>query len=324
MLTTVVGSYPVIKMGPGSIGSKLSNILGFYDEFVPCLEIAVGDQIEAGIDIISDGQVRGDMIEIFARNIPGMVVEDNVPKIVGKIRAADKSVGASDLKLALKTAKNLSNDFQMNSKVFIDNEFNESCKGVKGIITGPSTLVLSCRIEGFYNRDKKKRIIEDMALVLKKEAHDLEKAGAAMIQIDEPFLSTGVADISVARKAIKTITKDLEVPVSMHICGEIGEILKDILNFPVQIIDCEFAGMDSNIESLKNEYSGSKKIGFGCIDTKKHSVENLDGVLNLIKEGINIVGKENMILDPDCGMRMLSREMALLKLKKMKETVAWL
>jgi 5-methyltetrahydropteroyltriglutamate--homocysteine methyltransferase len=324
MLTTVVGSYPVIKTGPDSIGSKVSNILGLYDEFVNCLEIAVGDQIEAGIDIISDGQVRGDMIEIFARNIPGMVVEDNIPKIIGKIRAADKSVGASDLKLALKTAKKLSNDFQANSKVFIDNQFNESCKGVKGIITGPTTLVLSCRIEGFYNRDKKERIIEDMAHVLKKEAHDLEKAGAAMIQIDEPFLSTGVADISVARKAIKTITKDLEVPVSMHVCGDIGEILNDILNFPVQIIDCEFAGIDSNIESLKNEYSGSKKIGFGCIDTKKHSVDNLDGILNLIKEGIDVVGKENMILDPDCGMRMLSREMALLKLKKMKETLAWL
>ena len=63
-----------------------------------------------------------------------------------------------------------------------NNKFNENCKGVKGIITGPSTLVLSCRIEGFYKRDKKERIIGDMALALKKEAHDLERAGAVMIQ----------------------------------------------------------------------------------------------------------------------------------------------
>jgi 5-methyltetrahydropteroyltriglutamate--homocysteine methyltransferase len=324
MLTTVVGSYPVIKRNPKGIGSKVSNILGVYDEFIPCMEIAVNDQIDAGIDIISDGQVRGDMISIFAENIPGMVVEGDIPKIVGKIRAADKSIGASDLSFALKTAKSISKDFQVNSELFIDSQFNETCKGVKGIITGPTTLVLSSRIEGFYNRDKKGKIIGDMANALKKEAHDLERAGATMIQIDEPFLSTGVAEISDARKAINTITEDLKVPVSMHVCGEIGEILKDILKFPVQIIDCEFAGINSNIESLKSEYSGSKKIGFGCINTKNEAIENLEQILNLIKEGINIVGKENMILDPDCGMRMFSREIALQKLKKMKETVAWL
>ena len=43
--------------------------LGFYDQYIPALELAVEDQINAGIDIISDGQVRGDMIEIFAENI---------------------------------------------------------------------------------------------------------------------------------------------------------------------------------------------------------------------------------------------------------------
>jgi 5-methyltetrahydropteroyltriglutamate--homocysteine methyltransferase len=324
MLTTVVGSYPVVKMDPKSIGSKISNILGFYDEFIPSLETAVQDQINAGIDIISDGQVRGDMIEIFARNIHGMIVEDDVPKIVGKIRTDNKSIGASDLKKALDVAKNLSDDFKGNSPLLLDNKFNENCKGVKGIITGPSTLVLSCRIEGFYNRDKKERIIGDMALALKKEAHDLEKAGAVMIQIDEPFLSTGLADISTAKNAIKTITEDLKVPVSMHVCGEISGILGDILNFPVHIIDCEFAGITNNLEALKKEYNGAKKIGFGCIDTKTDNLENLDQILNLINVGIGVVGKENMILDPDCGMRMLAREVAILKLKKMKETVAWL
>ena len=80
MLTTVVGSYPVTTKRPESISSKISNILGLYDEFVPCYEIAVEDQIKAGIDIISDGQVRGDMIEIYARNIPGMIVEEMFPR----------------------------------------------------------------------------------------------------------------------------------------------------------------------------------------------------------------------------------------------------
>ena len=81
----------------------------------------------------------------------------------------------------------------------------------------------------------------------------------AMIQIDEPFLSTGVANLGTAKKALKIVTEDLEVPVSMHVCGDVGEVLRDILKFPVQIIDCEFAGIPSNIDSLEDEYPWIQK-----------------------------------------------------------------
>ena len=50
---------------------------------------------------------------------------------------------------------------------------------------------------------------------------------------------------------MKIITEDLNIPVSMHVCGEIGKILNDLLKFPVQIIDCEFAGNLSNMSSLE-------------------------------------------------------------------------
>lgn len=325
MLTTVVGSYPAVLRDPDSTGSKLKALFGVYDPYGTALKIAVEDQIKAGVDIISDGQVRGDMIEIFARKIIGMTIEGGVPKIIGKIRPANKSVGASDLKLALKIAENISKDYgETSNQVLVDDEFNTNFKGLKGIVTGPTTMVLSSRIEGFYNRDNKKAIIEDMAFALKNEVSQLEKAGASMIQVDEPFLSTGVADISTANYAIKILIEDLEVPVSMHVCGDVGEIFRDILKFPVQIIDCEFAGVPSNIDSLEKNYRGSKKIGFGCINTKTEKIEGPDQILNLIKMGINIVGEENMMVDPDCGMRMLPRNVALDKLKNMREAVGWL
>jgi 5-methyltetrahydropteroyltriglutamate--homocysteine methyltransferase len=328
MLTTVVGSYPVILKDPTSLGSKIAKIFGSYDQFIPALELAVRDQINAGIDVISDGQVRGDMIDVFARNIPGMVVEDNIPKILSKITPANQSIGAHDLEIALKIANKISKDFAKSSnnrsKLLVEDDFNINFKGIKGIITGPTTLVLSSRIEGFYKRDKKEKIIKDMAMALRKEVEYLQEAGAAMIQIDEPFLSTGVADLLSAKNAIKIITNNLEIPVSMHVCGNIGEVLKDILNFPVQIIDCEFAGIPANIQTLEQEYDGSKKIGFGCVDTKVDGVEKVDKVVNLLKKGLEIIGEENMIVDPDCGMRMLSRDAALLKLKNMTEAVGWL
>jgi 5-methyltetrahydropteroyltriglutamate--homocysteine methyltransferase len=322
MLTTVVGSFPVSSpCVPESVSSKISNFLGFYDPYLPLLELAVKDQINAGVDIISDGQIRGDMIQVFARHLPGMVVEQNTSKIVDKIRPANHSLGGNDLKHALKIAQKTSSDFsdsnKKDAKLLIGNDFNKNFKGVKGIITGPTTLVLSSRIEGFYNRDKKEKIIMDMAMALKKEAYSLQEAGAAIIQIDEPYLSTGVADLKTAKTAIKIITDNLDIPVSMHVCGDVRDIFKDILKFSVQIIDCEFAGLPNNIKALEQEYDGSKKIGFGCIDTKVEAVDELDSVVKLIKNGVDIIGEENMMLDPDCGMRMLSRDVALLKLKKM-------
>ena len=268
------------------------------------------------------------MIEGFARTIPGMVVEGNTPKIVNKIRPAHNYLGVQDIKFALKTAKKISKKFDPksadNKKIFEGDVFNEHFKGIKGIVTGPTTLVLSCRIEGFYSRDNKDQIILDMAAALKKEATELQNAGAAMIQIDEPFLSTGVCDVELAKKALKIVTKDLVVPVSIHVCGDVGKIFSKLLKFPVQIIDCEFAGMSSNINTIEQLFDGSKKIGLGCIDTKNQKIEPIEQVTTIIKKGIDIVGEENIVLDPDCGMRMLSRDVALQKLRRMTEAVKWL
>ncbi|AEG17489.1 methionine synthase [Methanobacterium paludis] len=323
MLKTVVGSYPAFPQEPSSVSSKIADLFGSYDRYKPALELAVHDQIKAGIDLISDGQVRGDMIEAFAGKIPGMTVEGNISKIVGKIKPLPHSLGASDLKLTINTAKKISNEFDK-SELLIKGKFNENFKGVKGIVTGPTTLVLSCRIEGFYDKDKKDDAIIDLAWALKKEVEYLEEAGAAVIQIDEPFLSTGVADINTAKKAVEIVTKDINVPVSMHVCGGIGSVFNDLLGFKVDIVDCEFAGLPENIHALESSNLRGKKIGFGCIDTKKEEVETTEDVSDLIKMGIDLIGEENMIIDPDCGMRMLSRETAFAKLKTMTEAVEWL
>ncbi len=315
MLTTVVGSYPALPQGPSSLSQKLSNIFGTYDEYKPAIALAVRDQIEAGIDIISDGQVRAGMVEIFAKSIPGMAVEDKTTKVVGKIMPSYESISADDLKYAIKVAEGISKDYKGNSKKTLE----ENVKGVKGIITGPSTLVFSSRMEGFYN--KKEDAVLDLAAALKKEAEFLEKAGAVYIQIDEPFLSTGMVDVKNAKKAVEIITRDLSIPTAMHVCGDVGNIFEEIIKFKVDIIDCEFAGIPKNMDLLENHNLNGKKIGFGCLDTKTDKIETKEEIENLIKRGIELIGAENMLADPDCGMRMRSRDAAFSKLKSMTMAV---
>ncbi len=311
MLTTVVGSYPSLPRGPSSFSQKISGVLGTYDEYKPAIELAVRDQIEAGIDIISDGQVRAGMVEIFAKAIPGMAVEENTSKITGKIMPAYSEISAGDLKYAINVSKSISKEFNSNGK----KKLEEGIKGVKGIITGPSTLVFSSRLEGFYN--KKEDAIIDLAHALKKEAEFLEDAGAICIQIDEPFISTGVVDVKIAKKAVEIITKDLSVPKALHVCGDVGNVFGDILKFKVDVLDFEFAGIPQNVNLLENHDLNGKKIGFGCLDTKTDNIETKEEVEGLIKKGIDLIGAENMIADPDCGMRMRSRDAAFSKLKSM-------
>lgn len=324
MLTTVVGSYPSHPQEPSSFSSKLSSLLGSYDPYQVAVESAVKDQIKADVNLISTGQVRGDMVEIFAREIIGMTWEEGTSKIKGKILPPNHSIGANDIKIALKTASHISEDFEKTKKVLINGEFNEAARGVKGIITGPTTMVLSSRMEGFYTVEKRDKAILDMAHALNREAKYLEEAGAALIQFDEPFLSTGMADMKTAYQAIKIAQKGLKVPRVMHVCGDVEQVFSQLLKFPVDIIDCEFAGIRKNLEVLQNTDLGGKKIGFGCVDTKTERVEGPEEIHTLLKEGIEIIGEHNMLVDPDCGMRMLPPDVAYQKLKNMTEAVGWL
>jgi 5-methyltetrahydropteroyltriglutamate--homocysteine methyltransferase len=324
MLTTVVGSYPVITRQPKSFTDRVKASFGSYDPYQYAVEQAVMDQIKAGIDLISDGQVRGSMLEIFAQSIPGMTLEDKKPVIQGKITPAPYSILASDIKLALNTAKKISPDYVKKTDILEGQIFKENFKGVKGIITGPTTLALSSLIEGFYNKDNKEEIIVDLSWALKKEAEYLENAGAAVIQIDEPYLSIGIADLKTARKALDIITGNINVPVAMHVCGEVTDIWDELLKFKIDIIDCEFAGQKKNLQILENTDLKGKKLGLGCIDSKTDEIEKKDQIAFIINKVIDNLGKDNIMADPDCGMRLRSREAAFSKLKVMVDTVKWL
>ena len=308
MKSTVVGSFPVEVKEPSSAKNKLLNAFGAYDPFKDSIKDSVIAQLDAGVDIISDGQVRGDMVSIFTEYIPGMKIEDGNTVIVSKIRNPTQEISVDDLKYAKKVMKD-----------YYGGNIPEG-KGVKGIITGPNTIVHSSRIASFY-KNKEDAII-DLAHSLKYEVDAIaKKVKPVYIQVDEPFLSTGMVEMKTAREAIGILKDGLEIPFAMHVCGILKDAFADIARFNVDILDFEFAGNNVNMGVLEKNYSliANKKLGFGCVDSSVNVVDDKSDVDELVKKAIEIVGKDNLILDPDCGLRRAPKDVAFDKLKLMNE-----
>jgi len=285
LATTVVGSYPVVKTG---------GLKSIFDPLAGAVETAVTDQMNAGIDIISDGQVRGDMIGAFTSKLPGIREQD----VIGKIQPASGAITVADTKYA-----------------------RSKFPKVKGIITGPSTLAHGLRIETPLYRGRDELVL-DLAQALASEARALEEAGAAIVQIDEPILSTGAADLVVGRQAVNMITSVLRIPSCMHVCGTIGEAIDDILKTQVSVLDFEFSENPENLEVLSEKDLKGRLIGYGCVASADPGVESVETIEKRIRKGVEIFGAENMLVDPDCGLRMLARDVAFGKLSNMVKAAA--
>jgi len=282
LATTVVGSYPVIK------GSGLRSL---FDPLHTAVERAVADQITAGIDIISDGQVRGDMIQIFASKLPGVKGQE----VIGKVQPASSPTTVGDTKYALTKAPK-----------------------VRGIITGPATLAHGLHISTPMYRNREELSL-DLAAALVPEAKALESAGVTLLQIDEPIFSTGMADLACGKQAIEIITTALRIPTCMHVCGNLGNVLDEILKFKVNVLDFEFANNPANLDLLSRRDLAGRMIGYGCVDSSIDKIESVADIKKRIEKGIEIFDPRIMLLDPDCGMRMRSRDVAFAKLKHMAE-----
>lgn len=278
--TTVVGSYPV---------TKTLKFRSFLDPLHSAVERAVTDQIEAGIDIISDGQVRGDMITVFTSQLPG--IRGQV--VGGKILPPAQPVTLADTRYALTRHPE-----------------------VKGILTGPSTLSHGLKIGSPMYRNRGELCI-DLAHALATEARALDRAGVTMIQIDEPIFSTGIADLDMGRKAIEIITAEVKSPVALHVCGELVDVIDEILAIPVDMFDFEFSVSQENLEVVSGKDLKGRLIGFGCVNTSDPAVESVATIEKRIESGVRVFDIEQMVIDPDCGMRMLTRDSAFHKLKNM-------
>ena len=283
--TTVIGSYPVQINREKIMNNYFDQKAYSWNQYITK---SVEDMVNAGIDIISDGQTRDPFVNIFARKLKGCRIRDRI-EVVDNIEYINQ-ITVEDLK-------------------YVKSIIPSKTKLV-GLIAGPYTLAKSS-VDLFYNDMKEMSF--DYAKALRNEAEAIEKY-VDLISIDEPFYSVEFPDY--AKDLIKIITKNIAVPKRLHVCGNVSKIFKDLIEIPVDILSHEFMATPSLLNEFK-DYTFSQNICLGSVRSDDVKVESVDEITKHIKNALDIFGDKIIQISPDCGLRLLPGDVAFNKLKNL-------
>ncbi len=189
-----------------------------------------------------------------------------------------------------------------------------TARPVKGMLTGPVTM-----LQWSFVRDDLPReaVCRQLALVLREEVQDLERAGIRVIQVDEPALREGLplrrqdrsAYLRWAVAAFQLATAGVrdETQIHTHMCySEFGEILPAIQEMDADVISIEAARsrMELFHQLSPNEYRNC--IGPGVNDIHSPRIPEADEFDGLIREVLKVFSPEQLWINPDCGLKTRS------------------
>jgi 5-methyltetrahydropteroyltriglutamate--homocysteine methyltransferase len=332
LLTTVVGSYPQPEWltDRQMLGSRLPPRVRAREMWrVPeaYLEeaqddatiVALHEMERAGIDIVSDGEMRRESYSNrFATALDGMDVDhpgsaldrtghpNPVPRVVGPIRHLHP-VMDRDVRFA-----------RMHTN-----------RALKITVPGPFTMAQQAQND-FYPDEES--LAGDLARAVNAELHALKDAGADVVQIDEPYLQArpekahryGVQCINAAFEGISG-------PKVLHTCFGYAHIVHDRpAGYPFLEELAGIAATHISIESAQQDVDprilpalGDKIVVLGVISLADDSpVETPEEVAARVRRALTYVPPERLQAAPDCGMKYLSREVAFRKLKALVDGVA--
>src|ERR1700744_375095 len=330
--TTVVGSYPqpdwlvdrqmLSKSVPRTRMTQMWRIPDQYLEQAKddATIVAIRDMERAGIDIVPDGEIRRESYSNrFATALEGIDAENPamitarsgqqtpVPRVVGEIRRA----GPVELR---------------------DMEFLRRNTEHAAKITLPGPFTMSQQAKNEYYKDDEELAMA-MAAAVNAEALALQKAGADVIQLDEPWVRNDPA--AAKRYAVKAINRALQgitVPTVVHICFGYAAVvpgdtkpagysfLGELNDTTAEQISIEAAQPKLDLGVLKD--LASKKILLGVIDLGNPEIETAAVIADRIRHGLKYVSAERLIPAPDCGMKYMPRHVAFGKLKAMSDAAA--
>jgi 5-methyltetrahydropteroyltriglutamate--homocysteine methyltransferase len=329
--TTVVGSYPQpdwlvnrhVLESHTVPRVRVKEMWRVPEEFLEQAQddatlIAIRDMERAGIDIITDGEMRRESYSNrFATALDGVDIDTPaiiknragvdtvVPRVTGKIRRR----GAVEVR---------------------DMQFLRRNTGRKAKITLPGPFTMTQQVKNEFYNDQEE-LAMDYAAAVNAEALDLQAAGADVIQLDEPWLRN---DPEAAKRfAVKAINRALDgitVPTVVHLCFGYAFLvsnkptsyffLSELADSKAQQISIESAQPNIDLGVLKD--LSAKKIMLGVINLGDQIVERPEQVAERIRAGLKHVSPDRLVPAPDCGMKYLTREVAFGKLKALADGAA--
>jgi 5-methyltetrahydropteroyltriglutamate--homocysteine methyltransferase len=330
--TTVVGSYPQPDwlVDRQMLGTRLpprTRALEIWRVTPDLLEqaqddatlVAIRDMERAGIDILSDGEIRRESYSNrFATALEGMDLDNPgtaldrtghpnpVPRVVGPIRRT-RPVEKRDVEF-----------LRANTD-----------RTIKATLPGPFTM--SQQAQDDYYKDEEELAMA-LAAAVNDEMRDLFAAGADIVQLDEPYLQARAEKAErFALKAINRALEGIEGTKALHTCFGYAHIvhnrpkgypfLEPLADTTADQISMESAQQNVDLGVLKS--LGDKTMIVGVIDLADESaVEPQELVVSRIKNALRFVDAERLIVAPDCGMKYLPRATAFGKLRALAEAAA--
>ena len=327
--TTVVGSYPqpAWLIDRAKLGAKVPRVRQpeIWRIPEPWLEeaqddatlLAIRDMERAGIDIITDGEMRRESysnrfataLEGIDIERPGTTINRNglaipVPRVAGPIRRK----GAVEVR---------------------DIQFLKKNTSRRAKITLPGPFTMAQQAQDDYYKDEEALALA-LAAAVNEEIRDLKAAGADVVQIDEPWLQA--RPDKAARYGVKAINRALQGiggTTVVHLCFGYAAAVKDKptgYSFLPQLADTTAAQISIEAAQPRLDLAVLKPIGktimVGVIDLGSPKVETPQEVADRIRAALKHVPAERLVLAPDCGMKYLTREAAFGKLKSLAEGAA--
>jgi 5-methyltetrahydropteroyltriglutamate--homocysteine methyltransferase len=321
--TTVVGSWPVPEWlerletdhaRHRMSGTQLAQV---HDTAVTA---AIKDQELAGIDVVSDGELRRENdVDFLLARIPGI-----------EVSSAAKEFAYDYVDARVVAPPTLPADPRLGLDADVAFTRARTDRPIKVSFTGPFSLTR--RLVDDVHTDPAD-LVRAIAHVLAGVAGALRDAGADLLQIDEPFLAGHPEQVGLAVEAVNIVTGAVDVPWALHVCygnryarplweGHYDFLFPAVRDARVDQLVLEFARKGDEDLPVIERSGWDRTIGLGVIDVKSLTVETPELVSARIERALELVPPERLVINPDCGLRNLPTAVATAKLRAMVEGAA--
>ena len=322
LTTTTIGSFPQtpeIRENRKNYKANLISKEEYETQIKKYIDDCVAFQEEIGLDILVHGEPeRNDMVEYFGQLLEGFAFTQN---------AWVQSYGSRCVKPPV-IFGDVSRPNAMTVE-WIKYAQSKTSKVMKGMLTGPVTILNWSFVRDDIPRNE---VTKQIALCINKEVDDLQNAGIKMIQVDEAAFKEGYPLRAENIKAYENWAVDnfrlsvssakANTQIHTHMCySEFNDIIKTIEAMDADVISIETARSGNRLLKIFKDVNYKQEIGPGIYDIHSPRVPSVQEMVNQIKALIEVLPKEQLWINPDCGLKTRKWPEVKESLKNMVEAV---